>query len=63
MNETNEWEFLAEGNADDLPDEPTAPPKFEKLRISYQKTTGKALIEIAIKLNKSVQLCNKDVYV
>ena len=48
MNETNEWEFLAEGNADDPPDEPTAPPKFEKLQISYQKTTGKALIEIAI---------------
>jgi hypothetical protein len=51
MNETNEWEFLAKGNADDPPDEPTAPPKFEKLCISYQKTTGKGLIEIATKLN------------
>jgi hypothetical protein len=51
MNETNEWEFLAEGNADELPDQPTPPPKFEKLRIFYQKTTGKALIEFATKLN------------
>ena len=51
MNETNEWEFLAEGNADNPPDELRATPKFEKLRISYQKTTGKALIEIATKLN------------
>jgi hypothetical protein len=42
---------LAEGNADDPPDEPTAPPKFENLRISYQKTTDKAVIEIATKLN------------
>ena len=52
MNEMNKWEFLSEGNADDPPDEPrTAHPKFEKLRISYQKTTAKALLEIATKLN------------
>ena len=51
MDEMNEWEFLAEGSADDPPDGPTPPPKFEKVRISYQKTTAKALLEIATKLN------------
>jgi hypothetical protein len=52
MNETNEWEFLAEeGNADELPDGATPTPQFEKLRIPYQKTTHKALLDIAIKLN------------
>ncbi len=51
MNKMNEWEFLAERNADDIEDDRPTPPQFETVRIIYQKTTAKALAEIAIKLN------------
>jgi hypothetical protein len=51
MNEMDKWEFLAEGNADNIGDDRPTPPQFEMVRIIYQKTTAKALAEIAIKLN------------
>ena len=47
----NEWEYLAADNNED--DEEITPRQFEMVRIIYQKTTAKALLEIATKLNIS----------
>jgi hypothetical protein len=45
---------LAKGSADNNEDdEEITPPQFETVRIIYQKTTAKALVEIATKLNIS----------
>jgi hypothetical protein len=53
MNEVNEWELTAEGNADgdDIPIANAPPPlQYETIRIAYQKTTTKALADVAVRL-------------
>jgi len=52
MNEVNEWEMFADGNADDA-NAPPAAVQYETVRIHYLKTTTKILVDIAARLGIS----------
>jgi len=52
VNEVNEWEMIADGNAD-VANAPPAAVQYETVRIHYLKTTTKILVDVAARLGIS----------